>query len=117
MVELRDQSFWVSGRGRWLVGSVRSVAVGGQAGRGVWVCGLVLPACLCLSASEEQERRAWHPCTARVGKKTGNGNNLAGLGKLLLGPVGTGQKGEGGGQAWQGRCDLDLGNGKRWAHT
>lgn len=33
VVELRDQSFWVLA-GRWLVGSVRSVAVGGQGG---WV--------------------------------------------------------------------------------
>lgn len=40
-----------------------------------------------------------------VGKKQETATTLQELGKLLLGQLGG-----------QGRCDLDLGNGKCWAH-
>lgn len=66
MVELRDQSFWVSGRGRWLVGSVRSVAVGGR----VWAC---------LLHRKSKSEGPGTPVTVRVGKKQETATTLQDL--------------------------------------
>lgn len=119
-VELRDQSFWVLA-GRWLAGgvSVRSVAVGGTVCLSVRLLYLhSAPWCRqvqvqvqvqgSLEEGLEGKRAAGRraeggpPGATRVGQNTGNGPTFAGLGKLLLGRVGTLDCLEGTGLKWTG---------------